>query len=80
MFLINERAVAWSCKKQHTVGPFSTEAEYMVVTQKVKQELWPRELLNDMRVSPYYLLTQKLQSDNSLEAAIVLSRNPEYNS
>lgn len=41
---INGGAIAWSCKKQNLVTLFSTEAEYVALTEACKELIWIRRL------------------------------------
>ena len=47
-FLLNGAAICWNCKKQSTVAVSSTEAEYMALTQAVKESLWLHAILQDL--------------------------------
>jgi len=47
-FMINGAAVAWASKKQPSVALSSTEAEYIALTQGVKESLWLGGLLQDL--------------------------------
>jgi len=47
-FAFNEAAISWNIKKQSTVALSSTEAEYMALTQAVKESIWLQGLLQDL--------------------------------
>jgi len=76
VFMINGGAVSWTSKKQHSVALSSTEAEYMALTQGVKEGLWLRELQGDLGAFRHQEEIKKIQCDN--QGAIALTRNPEY--
>jgi len=67
-------AVAWSLKKQNTVALSTAEAEYIAVTHVVKQVLWHRSLLQELKIHVPKMST--IFSDN--QATIAIARNPEY--
>jgi len=52
VFLINGGAISWASKKQTSVALSSTEAEYMVLTQGVKESLWLGNLLGSVVHEP----------------------------
>ena len=75
-FLINGAAVAWMSKKQASVALSSTEAEYMALTQGVKESHWLGELLHDIGALQHQQAIRQIQCDN--QGAIALTKNPEY--
>jgi len=44
-FVLNGAAISWHSKKQSTVALASTEAEYMALTQAVKESIWLQAIL-----------------------------------
>ena len=74
VFMINGGPVSWSSTTQSTTALASTEAEYMALTDAMKEVLWLRRLLE------FVGLQQDdptlLRVDN--QGAIALSRNPEF--
>jgi len=76
VFMINGAAVSCASKKQPTVALSSTEAEYVVLTQGVKESLWLGELLQDLGALKYQHEIRLLHCDN--QGAIALTKNPEY--
>jgi len=74
--MVNGSAVSWTSKKQQSVAFSSTEAEYMAVTQGVKEALWLRGLLGDLGALNHRNEIKQLQCDN--EGAIAQTKNPEY--
>jgi len=74
--LLNRALICWNGKKQTTVALSSTEAEYMALTQAVKeslrlqaivQHLGPRGHLEEIRI---------INIDN--QGALTLERNPQF--
>jgi len=45
--MVNEAAVAWASKEQPSIALSSTEAEYIALTQGVKESLWLGGLRQD---------------------------------
>ena len=76
VFLINGGAISWASKKQTSVASSSTEAEYMVLTQGIKESLWLGNLLADIGALKYRKAIQQIQGDN--QGALALSKNSEY--
>jgi len=76
VFMINGAAVSWASKKQPSVALSSTEAEYMALTQGVKEALWLGELLKDLGALAHANKIREIQCDN--QGAIALTKNPEY--
>ena len=76
VFMINGAAVSWASKKQASVALFSTEAEYMALTQGVKESIWLGELLRGLGAQKHGKEIRELQCDN--QGAMALTRNPEY--
>lgn len=63
-FIINGAAVAWASKKQTSVALSSTEAEYMALTQGVKENIRLKELLADLGAHRHRDELLELQCDN----------------
>lgn len=76
VFMINSGAVSWGSRKQSSVALSSTEAEYMSLTQGVKESLWLGELLWDLGATQYREEIRRIECDN--QGAIALTRNPAY--
>jgi len=76
VFLINGGAISWASKKQTSVALSSTEAEYMVLTQGVKEFLWLGNLLGDIGALKHRKAIQQIQGDN--QGTLALTKNPEY--
>ena len=67
-------AVSWQSKKQSTVATFTTEAEYVVCTNAVKELIWIGNLLKELGCQAKGQNT--LLSDN--QGTIALAHNPEF--
>jgi len=76
VFMVNGAAVSWASKKQASVALSSTEAEYMSLTQGVKEALWLGELLADLGALRHKSEIRQVQCDN--QGAIALTKNPKY--
>ena len=74
--MVNSAAVHWASMKQASVGLSSTEAEYMSLTQGVKEALWLGELLADLGALQHKSEIWQVQCDN--QGAIALTKNPQY--
>ena len=71
VFLFNGGAISWSSRRQQTVAASTTEAEYMAAAGAVKEALWLRKLLHDLRF-PFSAI--EIRADN--QSAIKLLKNP----
>ncbi|GKA90966.1 retrovirus-related pol polyprotein from transposon TNT 1-94 [Tanacetum coccineum] len=70
IFLVHGCVVSWKATLQHVVALSTTEAEYMALTEAVKEAIWLRGLLEELGVE---LNTVAVNCDN--QGAIHLSRN-----
>jgi len=75
-FLLNGAAISWIRKKQSTVALSSTEAEYMALTQGVKESILLRGLLRDLGAQRHLEEMQNINIDN--QDAMALARNAEF--
>ena len=66
--------VSWKTKKQATVALSSTEAEYMALTDGVKEALWLRKLLLEIGIGVKGATV--IHEDNT--GCIALAKNPEF--
>lgn len=71
IFTLNGGAISWSSRRQPTVAASTTEAEYMAAAYAVKEALWLRTLLADLKIDTG---TIPIQADN--QSAIKLLKNP----
>ncbi|GJR61822.1 retrovirus-related pol polyprotein from transposon TNT 1-94 [Tanacetum coccineum] len=69
-FLVQGCVVSWKATLQHVVALSTTEAEYMALTEAVKEAIWLKGLLEELGVE---LNTVAVNCDN--QGAIHLSRN-----
>nr|GEW78285.1 retrotransposon protein, putative, Ty1-copia subclass [Tanacetum cinerariifolium] len=69
-FLVQGCVVSWKATLQHVVALSTTEAEYMALTEAVKEAIWLRGLLEELGVE---LNRVTVNCDN--QGAIHLSRN-----
>ncbi|GJR37376.1 retrovirus-related pol polyprotein from transposon TNT 1-94 [Tanacetum coccineum] len=69
-FLVHGCVVSWKAALQHVVALSTTEAEYMALTEAVKEAIWLRGLLEELGIE---LNTVAVNCDN--QGAIHLSRN-----
>ena len=51
VFTLTRAPVCWRCTLQSTVALSTTEAEYMAVTEAVKEAIWLRGLLEELGIS-----------------------------
>lgn len=68
---VNDNLISWNTKKQQTVALSSAEAELMAITEAVKEVIWIREMMTEMK---YEIHTpMKIYSDN--QSAIHMTHN-----
>ena len=77
-FLLNGAAISWNSKKQSMVALSSTEAEYMALTQGVKESIWFQAILRDFGALQHLDEIRNINVDN--QGAMALARNAEYHS
>jgi len=75
VFLINRGAISCASKKQTSVASPSTEAEYMALTQEVKESLWLGDLLGDIGALKPRTAIQHIQGHN--QGALAITKNCE---
>lgn len=75
-FLLNGAAICWNSKKQSTVALSSTEAEYMALTQAVKESIWLLAILQDLGARKHSEELRTINIDN--QGSIALARNAQY--
>ncbi|GJX88198.1 hypothetical protein Tco_0340212 [Tanacetum coccineum] len=72
-FLVKGYIVSWKAMLQHIVALSTTEAEYMALTEALKESIWLRGLLEELGVE---LNSVAVNCDN--QGAIHLSRNHDF--
>ena len=75
-FILNGAAVSWNSKKQSMVALSSTEAEYIALTQAVKESLWLQAILVELRAGIHAEEVQNISVDN--QGALALAKNPQF--
>ena len=75
-FLLNGAAICWNSKKQSTVALSSTEAEYMALTQAVKESLWLQAILQDLGATNHQAEMKNIYIDD--QGSIALVKNPQF--
>jgi len=75
-FLLRSAVICWNSKKQSCVALSSTEAEYMALTQAVKESIWLQAVLSDLTASKHQGEVKNIHVDN--QGAIALAKNPEF--
>ena len=73
MFTLVKAPVSWKSTLQSTVALSTTEAEYMAVTEAVKEAIWLQGLLKDLGVGQKHV---KVHCDS--QSAICLAKNQVY--
>ena len=76
VFVLNGGAISWASRKQPTVALSSTEAEYIALTQAVKEVLWLRTLFSEIGAPKHAREISQISSDN--QGAIALAKNPGF--
>ena len=76
VYILNGGAISWASRKQSVVALSSTEAEYMALTQAVKEVLWLRSLLTEIGALAHTAEISNVYCDN--QGAITLARNPGF--
>jgi hypothetical protein len=71
VFTLAGGAISWSSRLQPTVAVSTTEAEYMAAAQAVKEGLWLRKLMNDLR---WHTGVVSIHSDN--QGTLKLLKHP----
>lgn len=51
VFCLEGSAISWRTKLQGQVALSATEAEYVVVSEAVKEKLWPEDMLEELGFS-----------------------------
>jgi len=75
-FMLNGATICWTSKKQTTVALSSTEAEYLALTQAVKESIWLQAILQDLRAGKHRKEIKTINIDK--QGAIALARYPQF--
>jgi hypothetical protein len=70
--------ISWNSSKQKTVSLSSTEAEYIGLTNSIKEIIWLKQILCELKRKFRDKTQLKIFCDN--KSAICLSKNPEFHS
>lgn len=73
-FFINGAVASWCSKKQQTVSTSTTEAKYIALGHAVRESIWIRRFLNELKISEV-IGACTLHGDN--ETSIILTNNVE---
>lgn len=73
MFTFNGCLISWKATLQHVVALSTTEAEYIVATEAVKEDLWLKGLIGELGVKQKAIT---INCDSS--SPLYLCRNPAY--
>ena len=76
VFTLAGGAISWMSKKQPTVALSSTEAEYIALTQAVKESMWIQRFLKEIGRYDGVKDANVIYEDN--QGAIALANNPEF--
>ena len=74
MFILANGAIAWCSKWQGCTADSTTEAEFVALTESVKEAIWLRRLLHSLG----FPSTQPTQIFSDNQGAIQLVKNPRY--
>ncbi|GKB21831.1 hypothetical protein Tco_0855754 [Tanacetum coccineum] len=73
VFMVHGCVVSWKATLQHVVALSTTEAEYMALTEAIKESIWLKGLLIELGVN---LMSVVVNCDN--QSAIHISRNAMF--
>jgi hypothetical protein len=75
IFTLAGGPISWSSQKQKVVALSTCEAEYMALSEAVKEALWIKSFINNLNIGIHFD-TVPIHVDN--ESAIKLAKNPEF--
>jgi transposase InsO family protein len=78
IFYLSYGPISWASKRQSTIALSSTEAEYMALTQAVKEAIWLRRLLHELGFEAQVSGPTKIFEDN--QSSIAIAKNPIHHS
>ena len=65
MFILNGKVVVWRSIKQGCIVDSTMEVEYVVACETLKEAVWLKKFLHDLKVVPNMNLPITLYCDNS---------------
>ena len=75
-FVLSGAAISGSSKKQSTVTLSSTQAEYMALTEAVKESIWLQAIFVDLGAKRQVEMVPHICVDN--QGALALAKNPQF--
>ncbi|KAG8485844.1 hypothetical protein CXB51_019240 [Gossypium anomalum] len=78
VFCLNDGAMSWKSSKQSTVADSTTEAEYIVVSETVKEAAWIKKFIIELGVVPSISHAIELRCDDN--GAIAQAKNLDLTS
>lgn len=78
VFTLAGGPVSWSSQRQKTVATSTMDAEYIASAEAVKEAVWIRNFINDLRIPGIHIDTVPLYIDSN--SALKLTRNPDNKS
>ncbi|KAL0325351.1 UNVERIFIED_CONTAM: Retrovirus-related Pol polyprotein from transposon TNT 1-94 [Sesamum radiatum] len=76
VFKLNGGVVAWKSSKQATTADSTTEAEYIVASEAVKETVWMKNYIQELGVVPSIVEPVVILCDNNM--AIAQVKEPRY--
>jgi transposase InsO family protein len=70
---LNRNPISWCSKRQNTIALSTAEAEYMGISETIKELIWIKKLLTDLKITDF---KTELACDN--QSAIQISKNPVF--
>lgn len=64
-YRIGDSAISWKSRKQGTVSLSSTEAEYKAMSDSVKEGLWLKHLLTELKLRPQNALLLHVDNEGA---------------
>lgn len=74
--MLSGAPISWQPKRQKTVSLSTCEAEYVAASELAKEIVWLRGFIKELGLDDLAKQTIEMQIDN--EAALKLSKNPEF--
>ena len=65
MFILNDRAVSWKSFKQQILANSITEVEYIAASEAIKEAVWIKKFIMNLRVIPKNEGPVSLYHDNT---------------